>query len=244
MNQKKQHHSYLFCCGCTLIRHAVEQSLRACGSETNGGREPLDLLKRRRRLKKRFLKRGQRRLKSLEQCRCVGTVCTAVAGRPRVQLGRVGRKSKEVLQREPRLTSALDPNLLILFAVAKCCAHNLKKMRLMINLLANIDRAEHRGPAAYLFESSPISCSNNGVCSTLMLTLKMLLLNVRLVSSNFSNLVVSKRVYVARHKRSQRRGVDVTIAKTARPVRFKVNVERSAALLATSFSARGCARHR
>lgn len=101
MNQKKQHHSYLFCCGCTLIRHAVEQSLRACGSETNGGREPLDLLKRRRRLKKRFLKRGQRRLKSLEQCRCVGTVCTAVAGRPRVQLGRVGRKSKEVLQREP-----------------------------------------------------------------------------------------------------------------------------------------------
>ena len=43
----KNHTSYLYCCGCALIRHPVEQSLRACGSEPNGGREPFDLLKRR-----------------------------------------------------------------------------------------------------------------------------------------------------------------------------------------------------
>ena len=51
----KKEHSYLFCYGCALIRHAAEQSLRAYSSEPDGGRELFDLLRRRRR-EKRFLK--------------------------------------------------------------------------------------------------------------------------------------------------------------------------------------------
>ena len=53
-NEPKTTHSYLFCCGCAFIQHDVEQSLWACGSEPNGGRELFDLLKKRRRREKRI----------------------------------------------------------------------------------------------------------------------------------------------------------------------------------------------